>query len=132
MPLTRLKMARHNRCEVLYMDNCLFCKIAEGQIPSKIVYQDEDVVAFEDINPQAPHHILLIPRRHIASMADLTEEDGHVLVVLFMVAARLAQKLGLAERGYRFVTNVGPDAGQSVFHLHFHLLGGRKFAWPPG
>ena len=114
------------------MDNCLFCRIAEGQIPSKIVYQDEDVVAFEDINPQAPHHILLIPRRHIASMADLTEEDGHVLAILFMVAARLAQKLGLAERGYRFVTNVGPDAGQSVFHLHFHLLGGRKFAWPPG
>ena len=114
------------------MDNCLFCKIAEGQIPSKIVYQDEDVVAFEDINPQAPHHILLIPRRHIASMADLTEEDGHILAILFMVAARLAQKLGFAERGYRFVTNTGPDAGQSVSHLHFHLLGGRRFAWPPG
>ena len=114
------------------MDNCLFCKIAEGQIPSKIVYQDEDVVAFEDVNPQAPHHILLIPRRHIASMADLTEEDGTLLVRLFMVAAKLAHKLGVDESGYRFVTNVGPDAGQSVFHLHFHLLGGRKFAWPPG
>jgi len=114
------------------MDNCLFCKIAEGQIPSKIVYQDEDVVAFEDINPQAPHHILLIPRRHIASMADLTEEDGTLLVRLFMVAAKLAHKLGVDESGYRFVTNVGPDAGQSVFHLHFHLLGGRKFTWPPG
>ena len=114
------------------MDNCLFCKIAEGQIPSKIVYQDEDVVAFEDINPQAPYHILLIPRRHIASMADLTEEDGTLLARLFMVAAKLAHKLGFDESGYRFVTNVGPDAGQSVFHLHFHLLGGRKFAWPPG
>ena len=114
------------------MDNCLFCKIAEGQIPSKIVYQDEDVVAFEDTNPQAPYHILLIPRRHIASMADLTEEDGTLLVRLFMVAAKLAHKLGVDESGYRFVTNVGPDAGQSVFHLHFHLLGGRKFAWPPG
>ena len=114
------------------MDNCLFCKIAEGQIPSKIVYQDEDVVAFEDVNPQAPYHILLIPRRHIASMADLTEEDGTLLARLFMVAAKLAHKLGFDESGYRFVTNVGPDAGQSVFHLHFHLLGGRKFAWPPG
>ena len=114
------------------MDNCLFCKIAEGQIPSKIMYQDEDVVAFEDTNPQAPYHILLIPRRHIASMADLTEEDGTLLARLFMVAAKLAHKLGFDESGYRFVTNVGPDAGQSVFHLHFHLLGGRKFAWPPG
>ena len=114
------------------MDNCLFCKIAEGQIPSKIVYQDEDVVAFEDVNPQAPHHILLIPRRHITSMADLTEEDGVLLARFFMVAAKLAHKLGFDESGYRFVTNVGPDAGQSVFHLHFHLLGGRKFTWPPG
>ena len=114
------------------MDNCLFCKIAQGQVPSKIVYQDEDVVAFEDINPQAPHHILLIPRRHIASIADLTEEDGPLLARLFMVAAKLAHQLGLDERGYRIVTNTGPDAGQSVFHLHFHLLGGRKFSWPPG
>jgi len=114
------------------MENCLFCKIAGGQIPSKIVYQDEDVVAFEDMNPQAPQHILLIPRCHIASMADLTQEDGPLLAKLFMVATKLAHERGQAERGYRFVTNVGPDAGQSVFHLHFHLLGGRKFAWPPG
>src|SRR5947209_6839170 len=114
------------------MENCLFCKIAEGTIPGKIVYQDEDVVAFEDINPQAPHHILLIPRRHIASMADVTEEDGPMLAALFAVAAKLAHKMDLGESGYRFVTNVGPDAGQSVFHLHFHLLGGRKFRWPPG
>jgi histidine triad (HIT) family protein len=113
-------------------ENCLFCKIAEGQIPAKIVYQDEDVVAFEDINPQAPHHILLMPRRHIASMSELTEEDSHMLGVLFVVAAKLAQKLGIDKTGYRFVTNVGPDAGQAVFHLHFHLLGGRKFRWPPG
>jgi len=114
------------------MDNCLFCKIIAGQIPGKIVYQDEDVVAFEDINPQAPHHMLLVPRRHIASMADLTLEDGPLLAILFTVAAKLASKLGLDERGYRFVTNVGPDAGQSVFHLHLHLLGGRALAWPPG
>ncbi len=114
------------------MDDCLFCKIAEGKIPAKIVYQDEDVVAFEDISPQAPQHILVIPRRHIASIADLTNEDGSTLALLFMAMNRLAQKLGLAERGYRIVSNVGPDAEQVVFHLHFHLLGGRKFAWPPG
>jgi histidine triad (HIT) family protein len=113
-------------------ENCLFCKIAGGQIPSKIVYQDEDVVAFEDINPQAPYHILLIPRRHIASMSNLTVEDGPLLGILFAVAAKLTHKLGIDETGYRFVTNVGPNAGQAVFHLHFHLLGGRKFSWPPG
>ena len=114
------------------MENCLFCKIAAGQIPSKIVYQDEDVVAFEDINPQAPYHVLIIPRRHIASMPDLTLEDGPVLARIFMTAAKLAQDMGIDESGYRFVTNVGPDAGQSVFHLHFHLLGGRRLGWPPG
>ena len=114
------------------MDNCLFCKIAAEQIPAKIIYQDEDVLAFEDINPQAPHHILLIPRRHIASIAAITPEDSPLLGILFAVANKLAQKMGLAEGGYRVVTNVGPDAGQSVFHLHFHLLGGRKFGWPPG
>lgn len=114
------------------MENCLFCKIASGQIAGDIVYQDEDVVAFKDINPQAPVHILLISRRHIPSMADVTPEDGPLLGILFSVAAKLAHKLGVDEGGYRVVTNVGPDAGQSVFHLHFHLLGGRKFAWPPG
>lgn len=114
------------------MENCLFCKIAAGQIPAKIVYEDQDVVAFEDINPQAPHHVLLIPRRHISSMAELTPDDGPILASLFTTAAKLAQDMGLSEGGYRFLTNVGPDAGQSVLHLHFHLLGGRKFAWPPG
>ena len=114
------------------MENCLFCKIADGQIPAKIVYQDQDVVAFEDINPQAPRHILLIPRRHISSMAELTLDDGPVLASLFTTAAQLARELGISESGYRLVTNVGPDAGQSVFHLHFHLLGGRKLGWPPG
>ncbi len=114
------------------MENCLFCKIAAGQIPGKIVHQDQDVVAFEDINPKAPHHILFIPRRHVGSMADLTLEDGPMLASLFTTAKNLAHDRGLDERGYRFVTNVGPDSGQSVFHLHFHLLGGRKLAWPPG
>jgi histidine triad (HIT) family protein len=114
------------------MENCLFCKIATGAIPSKIVYQDEDVVAFEDINPQAPKHILLIPRQHIASIADLMLNDGPILAKLFITAQKLAHDMGIDEGGYRFLTNVGPDAGQSVFHLHFHLLGGRKFGWPPG
>jgi histidine triad (HIT) family protein len=113
-------------------ENCIFCKIAAGQIPSKIVYQDENVVAFEDINPQAPYHMLLIPRRHIASMADLTAQDGPMLVDLLTTAAKLARDLGFDKGGYRLVANVGPDAGQSVFHLHFHLMGGRKFRWPPG
>jgi len=114
------------------MENCLFCKIAAGQIPSKIVYQDQDVVAFEDINPQAPHHVLVIPRRHIPSMSDLTLEDGPLLAHLFMTAAKLARDMGIAESGYRFLTNIGPNAGQSIFHLHFHLLGGRRLGWPPG
>ena len=114
------------------MENCLFCKIIEGQIPAKIVYSDTDVVAFADINPQAPHHVLLIPRRHIASMTDITPEDGLVLANIFIAATKVAREMGVAESGFRFVTNVGPDSGQSVFHLHFHLLGGRKLAWPPG
>ena len=114
------------------MENCLFCKIATGAIPSNIVYQDENVVAFVDINPQAPKHILLIPRQHIASMADITLEDGSILARLFITAQKLAHEMSIDESGYRFVSNVGPDSGQSVFHLHFHLLGGRKFGWPPG
>ena len=113
------------------MENCVFCKIVAGEIPSKIVYQDQDVVVFKDINPQAPHHVLLVPRRHIASIADLTREDGLVLAALFTAAAQVARDLGIAESGYRLVTNVGPDAGQGVFHLHFHLIGGRKMGWPP-
>ena len=113
------------------MENCLFCKIAAGQIPSKIVYQDDDVVVFEDINPQAPHHVLIIPRRHITSVSDLTAADGPVLASIFMVAQKVASDLNL-EHGYRVVANIGPDAGQAVFHLHFHLLGGRKLRWPPG
>jgi histidine triad (HIT) family protein len=114
------------------MENCLFCKIAVGEIPSEQVYQDGDIVAFRDIHPQAPRHILIIPRRHLASMDDLNAQDGALLIKIFMVASQLAHnELGL-EQGYRFVTNVGPDAGQSVAHLHFHLLGGRQLGWPPG
>jgi histidine triad (HIT) family protein len=114
------------------MENCLFCGIARGEVPSKIVYQDDDIVAFADINPQAPTHILLMPRQHVNSVDDLTEADSAILGKLFAVAKNIAHNAGLQERGYRLVTNVGKDAGQSVFHLHFHLLGGRKMAWPPG
>lgn len=113
------------------MENCLFCKIAAGEIPSSIVYQDEQVMAFRDINPGAPQHILFIPKRHIPSMADLTSDDAQILNHIFLTAVHVAHENGLAE-GYRFVTNVGPNAGQSVFHLHFHLLGGRVLGWPPG
>ncbi len=113
------------------MENCLFCKIAARQIPSDIVYEDDDVFAFNDINPQAPHHILFIPKRHITSMTDLTLEDGPMLARIYVKAREVAQKRNLAS-GYRFLTNVGLDAGQSVFHLHFHLLGGRPLGWPPG
>jgi histidine triad (HIT) family protein len=115
------------------MQDCLFCKIVAGTIPADIVYRDNDVVAFRDINPQAPQHILFIPHRHIASMTDLTPADGPLLASIYTKAIQVARELGLEESGgYRFVTNVGKNAGQSVFHLHFHLLGGREFAWPPG
>lgn len=116
------------------MENCLFCKIIEKQIPAKILSENESCLAFADLHPQAPQHILFIPKKHITSMAELTAEDGAMLGQLFEAAAQLAKELGLAdpERGYRFLTNSGPDAGQSVHHLHFHLLGGRPFGWPPG
>jgi histidine triad (HIT) family protein len=115
------------------MEDCLFCKIADGRIQGTIVYQDQDVVAFKDINPVAPHHILFIPRRHIGSIDDLTTQDSELLGKLFTAMAYVARDLSLAEpdRGYRVVSNVGPDAGQSVQHLHFHLVGGRQFGWPP-
>src|SRR5258707_9588943 len=106
-------------------ETCLFCKIATGKIPSKIVYEEGDVVAFEDINPQAQYHVLIFPRRHIASMADLTLEDGPILAKIFITATKLAHARGIDESGYPLVANVGPDARQTVFHLHFHLLGGR-------
>ena len=115
------------------MENCLFCQIANGQIPSDIVYQDDDVVAFRDINPQAPQHILLIPHDHLASsMSELSSKDGALLAKIFAIASQLARENHIDQSGYRFVTNVGPDAGQSVLHLHFHLLGGRPLGWPPG
>jgi histidine triad (HIT) family protein len=111
--------------------DCLFCKIANKELDADIVYESDDVVAFRDINPAAPTHILVIPTRHIESARDLSSEDGVLLAEMLTTTTSLAEKESL-ERGYRIVTNVGPDAGQSVHHLHFHLLGGRGMAWPPG
>lgn len=111
---------------------CLFCKIVAGEIPSDKVHEDELVFAFNDINPVAPVHQLIVPRRHIGSAAELDETDAELLGRLFAVAAKLAAMAGLPDSGYRVVTNVGVDGGQSVDHLHFHLLGGRAMTWPPG
>jgi histidine triad (HIT) family protein len=112
--------------------DCLFCKIVAGEIPAKLTYEDDTVVAFEDINPQAPTHTLLIPRKHIATTLDLTPEDEEVVGHLCTVAAKLAREKGIAEGGYRLVFNTNRDAGQEVYHIHLHLLGGRKMSWPPG
>ena len=111
--------------------DCLFCKIVAGHIPSDRVHEDEDVIAFRDIAPRAPTHVLVIPRRHIPDAHALTESDGDLLAKLFTVVREVADAAGL-ENGYRVVTNVGPESGQTVFHLHLHLLGGRPMAWPPG
>ena len=112
--------------------DCLFCKIINGDIPSSKVYEDELVYAFRDIEPQAPVHILIIPKEHIASANELTEENASVVGHVFAVAAKIAKEEGFAEGGYRIVNNCGEDGGQTVKHLHFHMLGGRSLQWPPG
>ena len=112
--------------------NCIFCKIADGQIPAKIVHRDEHVVAFEDINPQAPTHLLVIPKAHIASLDALGDGDHEAVGHVLHRAAELARSRGLMPDGYRVVVNCGPGAGQTVYHIHAHLLGGRDFGWPPG
>jgi histidine triad (HIT) family protein len=112
--------------------DCLFCRIVAGEIPSTKVHDDDQIIAIRDIAPRAPTHILLIPRRHIASALDLTEADSPLVGHMFAVAADLARSEGIAEAGYRLVSNVGRWGGQSVDHLHVHLMGGRAFEWPPG
>jgi histidine triad (HIT) family protein len=112
--------------------DCLFCRIISGEIKSDIVYRDEQTVAFKDINPQAPVHILIIPKKHIEKISDLSEENKEIVSDLILVANRLARDNGIEETGYRLVLNCGSDAGQAVFHIHLHLLGGRKLTWPPG
>ena len=114
------------------MSDCLFCKIAAGEIPSKKVYADEEFYAFEDIHPKAPSHILVIPKRHIATLNDLGEADAPLMGKLLVLASKIAKERGLDKTGFRLNANCLESAGQSVFHIHFHLLGGRPFAWPPG
>jgi histidine triad (HIT) family protein len=114
------------------MTDCLFCKIIDGEIPGKFVYQDDQMVAIRDINPQAPLHLLIIPRRHIATLNDLTPRDDTLVGSMHRVAAAIAKEHGFSEHGYRTVFNTGREAGQSVFHIHLHVLAGRGLAWPPG
>ncbi len=114
------------------MAECLFCRIAHGEIPSKKLYEDDAVLAFYDIDPKAPVHFLVVPKQHIDSAACLTESDAQSIGHIYAVIAKLCKQLGVSESGYRVVTNVGEDGGQSVGHLHFHVLAGRTLAWPPG
>lgn len=113
-------------------ERCLFCKIAKGEIPAKKIFEDDDVVAFEDINPQAPTHFLVIPRRHIASLDELAAGDEAIVGRVIHSAANIARERHLERDGYRTVINCGEAAGQTVFHIHVHVLGGRPFHWPPG
>ena len=114
------------------MADCLFCRLIAGEIPASIVYQNDQVVAFKDITPQAPTHVLVVPRRHIATLNDLVPGDDALVGEIVRAAAVIAQESGLADRGYRVVFNTNAEAGQTVFHIHLHLLGGRKMTWPPG
>ncbi len=114
------------------MEDCIFCKIAAGDIPADKVYEDETVVAFRDLNPQAPTHVLVIPRRHIATVNDLSVDDEAVVGRLFTVAREVAAQEGIADAGYRTVMNCNEAGGQAVYHIHLHLLGGRMMHWPPG
>ena len=114
------------------MENCLFCKIANKQIKSDIVHEDNDIVAFKDINPQAPVHVIIIPRKHIERISEIEREDSTLIGDMFLAAVKIARENDIEKTGYRLVINCNKDAGQEVFHIHLHLLGGRKFMWPPG
>ena len=118
--------------ELCPMADCLFCKIIERKIPSTVVYEDERVLAFNDIDPQAPTHVLIVPKRHVPTLNDIGTEDDQLLGELVRRAAMIAKERGFSEVGYRTIFNTNRGAGQSVFHIHLHLLGGRPFAWPPG
>ncbi len=112
--------------------NCLFCQIAQGEIPATVIFENEDVLAFRDIKPQAPTHLLIIPKKHIATINDCQLEDQQVLGSMILAAKELAQREQLSEPGYRLVFNVNADGGQQVYHIHLHVLGGRQMTWPPG
>ncbi len=114
------------------MSNCLFCRIVSGEIPSKMVYQDEQCMAFDDVNPQAPVHVLVIPRAHVESLQGFQTSETNLMGALLQGCREVAQLKGVSDSGYRVVANTGSSAGQTVFHMHFHVLGGRSFAWPPG
>jgi histidine triad (HIT) family protein len=114
------------------MNDCLFCKIRDGEIQGDLIFENEDVLAFHDVNPQAPVHILIIPRKHISTINDLTDSDESIMGKLFTVAKTIAAQEGVSEDGYRLVVNCNEGAGQSVFHIHMHLLAGRNMNWPPG
>lgn len=114
------------------MSDCIFCKIANKEIPAEIIYEDEDLLAFKDINPVAPAHILLIPKKHVSTLFDLTDEDSEIIGRIVLLSKKLAIELGLEEKGFRLVSNCKENGGQTVYHIHFHLLGGRAFTWPPG
>ena len=112
--------------------SCIFCKIVNKEISSNIIYEDDKVVAFHDINPQAPYHILVVPKKHIATLLELTEEDKDLIGHIYLVINKIAKDLGFDERGYRVVVNCKEEAGQAIFHIHFHVLAGRSMGWPPG
>ncbi len=114
------------------MADCIFCKIIEKKIPSKITYEDDVIIAFEDINPQAPVHTLIIPKKHIPTLLEMTDEDYQIIAHLFKVAQKIAREKGIADRGFRLLTNCNPEGGQIVYHLHFHLMGGRQMRSPFG
>lgn len=114
------------------MDDCIFCKIVAGQIPSEYLFESDDLIAFEDINPVAPTHVLIVPRKHIATLNDLRETDAALVGKMFLAAKDIAKSKGISEEGYRAVFNCMAGAGQAVFHIHLHLLGGRRLQWPPG
>ncbi len=114
------------------MSDCLFCKMVAGEIAADVVYEDDDVLAFRDINPQAPTHVLVIPKEHLATINDLNSADAQIMGRLFLAAKKVAELEGIAEVGYRTVMNCNEDAGQTVFHIHLHVLGGRRMKWPPG
>ena len=114
------------------MHDCLFCKIIQKKIPARIVHEDENVLAFEDINPQAPVHVLVIPKKHIATTLEISPADHGLVGRLFEAASAIAHARGIAERGFRLVMNTNPESGQTVYHIHLHLLGGRPMHWPPG
>jgi Diadenosine tetraphosphate (Ap4A) hydrolase and other HIT family hydrolases len=114
------------------VEDCIFCKIIKGEIPSDKVYEDDMVISFKDISPCAPAHFLIIPKKHISNLNEITEEDSKIIAHIYIVAKEIAKKLGIDKTGYRIVANCGEDGGQTVQHVHFHVLGGRLLQWPPG